>query len=396
VLEATHFVALDETAKRHGGHLRLGLLTNQAGLDREGRRTIDILQHSLPDIQLKTLFSPEHGLLGVKDTTKLGNDIDPATQLPVISLYGAKPEQRRPSQESLKDLDAVVIDLQDVGVRFFTYEVVVGYFLEAAAQAHIEIILLDRPNPIGGLAIEGPVSDVGAESYNNYMPMPVRNGMTLGELALYFNSERQITSATSPNIHVPIRAQLTVIAMRNWKRTYFFDDTGLKWTNPSPNLRSFTAAILYPAIGLTEMTNISVGRGSDKPYEHIGAPYINGQELADYLNARKIAGVSFTPTNFAVAEDANRYPSHGKTIPGIAFTVTDRTALDSPELGIELLSALHHLYPDFVLSKAAYLVTNVDTMRALTNGDDPRKIADTWKADLAAFRQRREPYLLYQ
>jgi len=396
VLEATHFAALAEAAKRHGGHLRLGLLTNQTGLDREGRRTIDILQHSLPDIQLKRLFSPEHGLLGVKDTTKLGNDIDPATQLPVISLYGAKPEQRRPSQESLKDLDAVVIDLQDVGVRFFTYEVVVGYFLEAAAQAHIEIILLDRPNPIGGLAIEGPVSDVGAESYNNYMPMPVRNGMTLGELALYFNSERQITSATSPNIHVPIRAQLTVIAMRNWKRTYFFDDTGLKWTNPSPNLRSFTAAILYPAIGLTEMTNISVGRGSDKPYEHIGAPYINGQELADYLNARKIAGVSFTPTNFAVAEDANRYPSHGKTIPGISFNVTDRTTLDSPELGIELLSALHHLYPDFVLSKAAYLVTNVDTMRALTNGDDPRKIADTWKTDLAAFRQRREPYLLYQ
>jgi SSS family transporter len=395
VLEATHFAALDEAAKRHGGHLRLGLLTNQAGLDREGRRTIDILQHSLPDIQLKTLFSPEHGLLGVKDTTKIGNDIDPATQLPVIGLYGAKPEQRRPSQESLKDLDAVVIDLQDVGVRFFTYETVVGYFLEAAAQAHIEIILLDRPNPIGGLAIEGPVSDVGAESYNNYMPMPVRNGMTLGELALYFNSERQIPSPTSPNIHVPIRAQLTVIAMKNWKRTYFFDDTGLKWTNPSPNLRSLAAAILYPAIGLTEMTNISVGRGSDKPYEHIGAPYINAQELADYLNGRKIAGVSFTPTNFAVAEDANRYPSHGKTIPGVAFTVTDRIALDSPELGIELLSALHHLYPDFALSKAAYLVTNVDTMRALTNGDDPRQIADTWKADLAAFRQRREPYLLY-
>ncbi len=395
VLETTHFAALDEAAKRHGGHLRLGLLTNQTGLDREGRRTIDILQHSLPEIQLKTLFSPEHGLLGVKDTTKIGNDIDPATQLPVIGLYGAKPEQRRPSQESLKDLDAVVIDLQDVGVRFFTYEVVVGYFLEAAAQAHIEIILLDRPNPIGGLAVEGPVSDVGAESYNNYMPMPVRNGMTLGELALYFNSERQIASPTSPNIHVPIRAQLTVIAMKSWKRTYFFDDTGLKWTNPSPNLRSLTAAILYPAIGLTEMTNISVGRGSDKPYEHIGAPYINAQELADYLNGRKIAGVSFTPTNFAVAEDANRYPSHGKTIPGIAFTVTDRTALDSPELGIELLSALHHLYPDFALSKAAYLVTNVDTMRALTNGDDPRKIADTWKADLAAFRQRREPYLLY-
>jgi SSS family transporter len=396
VLEATHFAALDEAAKRHGGHLRLGLLTNQTGLDREGHRTIDVLLHSLPEVQLKTLFSPEHGLLGVKDTTRVGNEVDPSTQLPVLSLYGVKPEQRRPSLESLKGLDAVVIDLQDVGVRFYTYEAIVGYFLEAAAQAHIEIIVLDRPNPIDGLAVQGPVSDAGAESYNNYMPMPVRNGMTLGELALYFNSERHLASTTSPNIQVPIRAQLTVVAMKNWKRAYFFDETGLQWTNPSPNLRSPTAAILYPAIGLTEMTNISVGRGSDKPYEHIGAPYINAQELSDYLTARKIPGVSFAPTNFAVAEDANHYPFHGKTIPGIAFTVTDRTVLDSPELGIELLSAMHHLYPDFVLSKAAYLVTNVDTMRALANQDDPRKIADAWKVDLAAFRQRREPYLLYQ
>ena len=221
----------------------------------------------------------------------------------------------------------VVIDLQDVGVRFYTYEAVVGYFLEAAAQAHIEIIVLDRPNPNGGVAVQGPVSDVGAESYTNYMPMPVRNGMTLGELALYFNSERLLPSATSPNIQAPIRAQLTVVPMQNWRRTEFFDETGLKWTNPSPNLHSPAAATLYPAIGLTEMTNISVGRGSDKPYEHIGAPYINASELAAYLTARKIPGVTFAPTSFAVADDVNHYPSHGKTIPGIAFTVTDRNVL---------------------------------------------------------------------
>jgi SSS family transporter len=396
VLESTHFEALREAAKRHNGHLRLGLLTNQTGLDRDGRRTIDVLLHSVPEVELKTLFSPEHGLLGVKDTTKIGNDVDPSTQLPVLGLYGAKPEQRRPSPESLRNLDAVVIDLQDVGVRFYTYEVVVGYFLEAAAQAHVEIILLDRPNPIGGVAVQGPVSDAGAESYNNYMPMPVRNGMTLGELALYFNSERLLASAASPNIQVPIRAQLTVVPMQNWRRRDFFDETGLKWTNPSPNLRSPTAAMLYPGIGLTEMTNISVGRGSDKPYEHIGAPYINGQELAAYLTARKVAGVSFTPTSFNVAEDPNHYPFHGKTIPGIAFTVTDRDAFNSPELGIELLSALHHLYPEFQLAKAAYLVTNADTMRALTNADDPRKIAEGWAADLAAFERRRQAYLLYK
>ena len=237
---------------------------------------------------------------------------------------------------------------------------------------------------------------LGAESYNNYMPMPVRNGMTLGELALYFNSERRVASVASPNIQVPIRAQLSVVQVQNWRRSEFFEETGLKWTNPSPNLHSPTAAVLYPAIGMTEGTNISVGRGSDKPYEHIGAPFINGTELADYLTARKIPGVSFAATSFAVAEDGNHYPFHGKTIPGIAFTVTDKRVLDSPELGAELLSALHHLYPEFLLGKAAYLVTNVDTMRALTNEEDPRKIAEGWAADLAAFEHRRQAYLLYQ
>jgi SSS family transporter len=395
VLEATHFAALQEAAGRHGGHLRLGLLTNQTGVDRDGKRTIDVLQHSIPEVDLKTLFSPEHGILGVKDATKIGNEVDPASGLPVLSLYGVKPEQRRPSQESLRNLDAVVIDLQDVGVRFYTYEVVTGYFLEAAAQAHVEIFVLDRPNPNGGVAVQGPVSDVGAESYNNYMPMPVRNGMTLGELARYFNSERQITSGTSPNILVPIQAHLTVVSMENWKRSYYFDETGLKWVNPSPNLRTPRAAMLYPGIGMTEGTNISVGRGSDVPYEHIGAAYINGQQLADYLTARKIPGITIAATSFAVAEDGNRYPFHGKTIPGVAFTVTDREAFNSPEFGVELLSALHHLYPDFQLEKAAYLVTNVDTMQALKNNVDPRKIAEGWSADLAAFERRRQGFLLY-
>ncbi len=395
VLETTNFKALREAAGRHGGHLRLGLLTNQTGVDREGRRTIDVLQHSVAEVELKTLFSPEHGILGVKDATKIGNEVDAASGLPVLSLYGTKPEQRRPSQESLKNLDAVVIDLQDVGVRFYTYEVVTGYFLEAAAQAHIEIFVLDRPNPNGGVAVQGPVSDVGAESYNNYMPMPVRNGMTLGELALYFNTERQIASGTSPNILVPIQARLTVVTMEHWSRGDFFEETGLRWINPSPNLRTPRAATLYPGIGMTEGTNISVGRGSDTPYEHIGAAYINGRQLADYLTARKIPGIMVSATSFAVAEDGNHYPFHGKTIPGVAFTVTDRVAFNSPEFGVELLSALHHLYPEFQLEKAAYLVTNVDTMQSLKNDVDPRKIAEAWRPDLSAFEKRRDGYLLY-
>jgi SSS family transporter len=396
VLEATSFSALHEAASRHGNHLRIGLLTNQTGLDRQGRRTVDVLLHSIPEVEVKTLFSPEHGLLGVKDTTKVGNDVDAATKLPVLSLYGAKEEQRRPSPESLKSLDAVVIDLQDAGVRFYTYETVVGYFLEAAAQAHIEVIVLDRPNPIGGVAVQGPVSDVGAESYTNYMPLPIREGMTLGELARYFNSERLVQSQTSPNIRVPIHSQLTVVAMQNWSRSQYYDDTSLPWVNPSPNLRSVKANTVYPGVELLQTTNISVGRGTDTPFEHIGANYIDGPQLADYLTARKIPGISFAPTTFAVTDDSNHYPFHGKTISGVAFTVTDRNVLDAPELGIELISALHHLYPEFPMAKTERLIVNADTMRALANNEDPRKIADGWKPDLAAFQHRREPYLLYQ
>jgi uncharacterized protein YbbC (DUF1343 family)/CubicO group peptidase (beta-lactamase class C family) len=396
VLEATQYSALRDAAGRHSGHLRLGVMTNQTGVDREGRRTIDVLQHSIPEVEVKTLFSPEHGLFGVKDTTKIREEVDAATHLPVVSLYGAKDEQRRPSMEALKNLDAVVIDLQDAGVRFYTYQTVVGYFLEAAAKARIEIIVLDRPNPIGGVAVQGPVSDNGAESYTDYMPLPIREGMTLGELALYFNGERLLASGTSPNVRVPIKAQLTVVAMRNWARAEYFDDTGLKWINPSPNLRSAAANVVYPGVELLQSTNVSVGRGTEMPFLRIGAPYIDSAQLAAYLTARKIPGIQFAPATFSVTEDANHFPFHGKTLPGISFTVTDRTALDSPELGIELISALHHLYPDFAMAKAERLIANVDTMRALENREDPRKIAEEWKTDLAAFEQRRQGYLLYK
>ena len=395
VLEATHFAVLRDLAARHNGRLRLGLLTNQTGLDREGRRTIDILRDSIPEVELTTLFSPEHGLMGVKDTTKIGDGVDAATHLPVINLYGAKDEQRRPRPEALKNLDAVAIDLQDAGVRFYTYETVVGYFLEAAAQAHIEVVVLDRPNPIGGVDVQGPVSDEGAESYTDYMPLPVRHGMTLGELAQYFNKERLIPSKTSPNIQAPIQALLTVVPIQHWRRPQFYDDTGLPWVDPSPNLRSLAAATLYPGVALLEMANVSVGRGTGTPFEHIGAPYIDGPQLANYLNARRIPGVSFAATNFEVAEDSNRYPFHGKTVSGIAFAVTDRRVLDAPEMGIELIGALHRLYPQFQMEKTARLIANVDTTQALENKTDPREIARGWVADLARFQARRRLYLLY-
>jgi SSS family transporter len=406
VLEATKFAALKEAAARHGGHLRIGLLTNQTGLDSQGRRTIDVLRGAGNRIELLKLFSPEHGLFGAKDSTNIGQEVDPATGLKVTSLYGPKDADKRPKPEDLKDLDAVVIDLQDAGVRFYTYETVVGYFVEAAAcesaRGHgLEVIVLDRPDPIGGAAVQGPVSGTAA-SYMNYMPEPVRNGMTLGELAQYMRAEHPGACTDSP-------ANLTVVPMNGWHRNEYFDQTGVKWVNPSPNLRSVTEAVLYPALGMLDETNVSVGRGTATPFEVFGAgttaatrdapaqaPWFDGKAVAGYLTARKIPGVAFAATKFAVADDANRYPYHGQTIEGVRMTVADRAALDSPEIGIEILSALYHLYPtQFKLDKAAPLVANTQTMATVNRGDDPRAIAASWSPALKEFKAKREKALLY-
>jgi uncharacterized protein YbbC (DUF1343 family) len=418
VLESTNFAALKELAVRHGGHLRIGLLTNQTGVDAQGRRTIDVLRSAGSGIELTKLFSPEHGIFGAKDSTDIGQEVDPTTGLKVISLYGAKDADRRPKPEDLKDLDAIVIDLQDAGVRFYTYETVVGYFVEAATcqslyDSNLELIVLDRPALIGGEAVQGPVSDM-APSYIDYSAEPVRNGMTLGELAEYFRGPypRSCSVQTAPfsaRTGADMWAPLTVVPMRGWQRNEFFDQTGVKWVNPSPNLRSVEEAILYPGLGMLDATNVSVGRGTAMPFQVFGAgatpatkdasvqaAWFDGKAVAAYLTVRKIPGVTFAATKFAVAEDANHYPYHGQTIEGVRLTVTDRTALDSPELGIEILSALHHLYPvQFKLDKAAALVANAETMAALARGDDPRTIAASWTSDLAAFKARREKVLLY-
>ncbi len=291
-LEADHFTDLEKIAERHDGYLRLGLLTNQTGLDSHGRRTIDILNtdaaKAVPGLQLTTLFSPEHGIRR-RGRRRENRQHHRQSHGPawVISLYGSTDAQKRPSIEELKKLDAVVIDLQDAGVRFFTYETITGYFLEAAAKAGIEIIVLDRPNPINGVTAQGPVSDAGAESYRDYMPMPVRHGLTLGELARYFNGEKKLG------------AQLTVIPMRNWDRLIWFDETGLPWTNPSPNLKSVAEEPLYPGVAYLDSANVSVGRGTANPFEQVGSPWVDGPKLAAYLNARKIPGVSFTPTTIS-------------------------------------------------------------------------------------------------
>jgi uncharacterized protein YbbC (DUF1343 family) len=262
-------------------------------------------------------------------------------------------------------------------------------------------MVLDRPDLIGGAAVQGPVSDT-AESYVNYMPEPVRNGMTLGELAQYQRAEHPGACGNSP-------AKLTVVPMQGWRRDEFYDQTGVKWVNPSPNLRSVDEAVLYPGIGMIEGTNLSVGRGTATPFEVFGAgaaaatkdapaqpAWFDGNVVAEYLNARKIPGVGFGATKFAVAEDANHYPYHGQTIEGVRMTVTDRGALDSPELGIEILSALHRLYPaQFKLDRAKPLVANSDTMAEVARGDDPRSIAQGWTGGFQSFKRLRAMYLLY-
>jgi uncharacterized protein YbbC (DUF1343 family)/CubicO group peptidase (beta-lactamase class C family) len=385
VLESEKFLTLEALAKKHGGHLRMGLLTNQTGLDRDGHRTIDVLAHDAhaadPNLTLTTLFSPEHGIQGVQDQPNIQNAADTATGLPIIRLYGSKEEERRPSPESLSQLDAVVIDLQDAGVRYWTYEAAMGYFLEAAAKAGIDVVVLDRPDPVTGSFVQGPVSDIGRDSYTNYMPLPVRHGMTFGELARYFNGEGHLNAA------------LTVVKMKGWERGDWFDSTGLAWTNPSPNLRSQRAAELYTGIGLIETSNISVGRGTDTPFELLGAPWIDARTFARTLNARLLPGVRFVPVDFTPAAP---YPYAGQLCHGVSLMVMDRNALDGPELGLEIASALWKLYPnDYKLDQIDHLLVNKSVLDALRSNEDPQRIAGDWRLELEAFMQRRAAYLEY-
>jgi uncharacterized protein YbbC (DUF1343 family) len=296
-------------------------------------------------------------------------------------VYGGSDALRRPSPDALKNLDAIVVDLQDAGARFYTYETTVGYFLEAAAKANLEVIVLDRPNPLTGSLVQGPLSDAGHESFTNYFPLPVRHGMTLGELAKMFNVERKIN------------AKLTVIPMEGWLRGDWYDSTGLAWINPSPNLRNLIQGTLYPGVAMVEGTNISVGRGTDTPFELLGAPWIKARDLASYLNARNISGVRFVPTEFT--PNASAYS--GQKCQGVNVVLVDRNTLDAPELGIELASALHKLYGDqFQLEKMKELLVNQAVFDAISQGQDPRRIAQDWQDALDSFSKLRQTYLIYK
>jgi uncharacterized protein YbbC (DUF1343 family) len=330
-------------------------------------------------VSITALFSPEHGFAGAEDREGLTDTPDPATGIKVFSLYG---KTLRPTPEMLRGIDALVFDIQDVGARFYTYMTAMAYAMESAAKAGIPYYVLDRPNPITGVHVEGPLLDAASLSYVGYFPLPVRHGMTMGELAHLFNGENHIG------------ADLKVIPMKDWQRGDWFDTGGQPWINPSPNMRSLKAALLYPGVAMLEYSkNYSVGRGTDAPFEHIGAIFIRGPELADYLNRRRIPGVRAYATRFRPTSSNFA----GTTVDGVRFVVTNRDDLDATRLGLEIAAALQKLYPGKIDFDANLkLIGSAEVVRELTAGDDPRDIQEKMADNVAAFLKVREKYLLYQ
>ena len=356
---------------------RVGLITNATGIDRRGRRNVDLMLAG--GVKVTALFSPEHGLAAKEDREGIGDGKDAATGLPIFSLYG---ETKRPSPESLKGLDLLVFDIADLGVRFYTYETTMAFGMKAAAGAKIPFVVLDRPNPIGGVRVEGPLLQKGNESFAGYMPgVPARHGMTMGELARFFNGEKGIG------------ADLRVVPVRGWRRAMLFDETGLPWVDPSPNIRSLKAALLYPGVCLVEFArNVSVGRGTDAPFEWVGADWLDGIALAADLNARKLPGLSFYPVRFTPTESRFK----GVEIGGVRIEITDRACVEAVRLGIELACALERQAPGKVAwAEGKRLIGTDDAVRRIAAGEGADAIMRSLEPDLRAFRARRERYMIY-
>jgi len=356
---------------------RVGLITNQTGINRDGVSTAKLLQQA-PNVNLVALFSPEHGIAGKLDIARIGDARDPETGLQIFSLYG---ETRRPTAASLAQVDAILFDIQDIGTRFYTYISTMGYAMEAAAAAHVAFVVLDRPNPINGIDVDGPVRDPGRESFVSYHPIAVRHGMTVGELARMFRAERSLDLT------------LTVVKVEGWRRADYFDRTGLLWVNPSPNMRSLTEAVLYPGIGLLETTNLSVGRGTDTPFELLGAPWLDGQRLAAVLNRAGLPGVRCVPLRFTPS--SSKYA--GERGGGIALVITDRARLRSLDTGLEIARQLRHLYPDqWDFTHFDRLLANKATWEAVGHGASLAVIRAAFADGLKRFKLRRQRFLLYE
>jgi len=350
-------------------------VTNHTGVARDGISTIDIL-HQAAKVKLAALFSPEHGIRGAVDE-KVSDSKDEKTGLPIYSLYG---ESRKPTKEQLKDIDVLVYDIQDIGTRFYTYISTLGLMMEAAAENKIKVMVLDRPNPIGGIAVQGPMLDPGKESFIAWHRLPVRHGMTVGELAQLFNTERKIG------------ADLTVVKMVDWRREDEFDKTGLVWINPSPNMRTLQAALLYPGVGLLETTNLSVGRGTDRPFELIGAPWIDAVRWAQELNLEKAAGVRFVPMRFTPVSSVFARVS----CQGISIVIEDWSKLDPVRVGFSLAVTLKRLYPRHWQTKRLnQLLLNEETFQAIEKGAGVEELLSLSKKNLEEFLEVRKRYLLY-
>jgi uncharacterized protein YbbC (DUF1343 family)/CubicO group peptidase (beta-lactamase class C family) len=356
---------------------RVGLVTNHTGRSADGRSTIDVL-FAAPDVKLVKLFSPEHGLRGLLDIEKVTGGVDEKTGLPIVSLYEGK--KRKPQAEDLADLDVLVYDIQDIGVRYYTYISTLGLVLEAAKENGKKAMVLDRPNPIGGVEFGGPVRDEMEGTFVAYHAIPIRHGMTVGELAKLYNVERKI------------EADLEVVACEGWTRSMLYDATGLLWVNPSPNMRSLTEALLYPGVGWMEGTNLATGRGTDTPFERVGAPWIKPVEWARTLNSMGIPGASFTPIEFSPTERQYK----GETCGGVYIAITDRDAFDPIKLGLGMALSLRRDYKDqWKPERMPTLLTSQPTYQAILDLKSPDQIEALWVQGLSDFEAVRDQYLIY-
>ena len=368
VLEAEKFAPL------RGKHI--GIITNHTGLDSQEKSTIDVLAHA-PGVQVVAIFSPEHGLGGQTDE-RVSSGKDRLTGLRVFSLYG---ETLRPTDEMLKGVDALVFDIQDAGVRFYTYTTTMAYCMEEAAKRHIAFYVLDRPNPIGGEIIEGPVLDADKTSFVAYFPIPIRYGLTIGELAQFFNSENHIG------------ADLHVISMKNWRRNYFFESTGLRWIPPSPNLRTLKGSIVYPGLEILQNAGVSVGRGTEAPFEEFGAPWMDGEKVASALNAAHLPGLKFVTQPFIPVNGLYA----GRRCGGVGIRIGDRAAVRAITSGLEIALLLQKMYPsDFDVSKTIFLFGNAATVEKLKEGVSASEIVASWQPALADYDKTRRRYFLYK
>ncbi len=361
--------------KALAGH-DIGLITNQTGVDRSDTSDIQLL-HDAANVNLVALFSPEHGLFGKLDVPLIENTEDTGTGVKVFSLYGST---RIPTKDMLSGIDTLVFDIQDIGTRFYTYISTMGHAMQAAAENDIRFVVLDRPNPINGITVAGPMLDEGRQSFTGFHRLPVRHGMTIGELALMFKAELQLD------------LDLEIIKVEGWERNDYLDNTGLEWINPSPNMRSLTEAILYPGIGLLETTNLSVGRGTDTPFELFGAPWLDGELLARELNGLNLQGVQFKAVQFT--PDASKFA--GELCGGISILITDREKFESVRTGIEIALQLRRLYADeWDIEAYDRLLVNEAVLAAIRLGRPYAEINSVYRPGLEDFRQRRLQYLIY-